>query len=107
MYDPSFCKAWVFLFQYTSNLLIQWTIRLTLGPVQTQVNLHSSFLFFMTILWLLAARHWLEFFLWDSGGELPQSHMRGVLAAGINTELTGVAGHSDYGIPHDFSSASI
>lgn len=33
--------------------------------------------------------------------------MRGVLAAGISTELTGVTGNSDLGIPHDFGSASI
>lgn len=36
-----------------------------------------------------------------------QSHMRGVLAAGAKTELTGVTGNSDLGIPHDFGSESI
>lgn len=91
------CSA---LFHSTSSLVSQCITRLTLGPVQAQVNLPSSFLLSWPSLascWMLSVGI-LFVAQWERA---PQSQ------AGINTELTGVTGNSDLGILHDFGSASI
>lgn len=84
----------MFMFLYASNLLIQWAVRLTLAPVQTQVDLHSYFLLFIAITnSLLDVVSWRSSFCGTVGENSPSSIEGELLAADINNEITGDTEH--------------